>query len=77
MAAFREGKLTRKKNGQLQSTVVKNVRPKKKLQGKSIRSHHSKTQNCLLEITHPRNIYTQRLFMKCACVIKQTLNYSF
>ena len=73
MAAFREGKLARKKNGQLQSTVVKNVRPKKKLQGKSIRSHHSKTQNCLLE----RNIYFERLFMKCACVIKQTLNYSF
>ena len=49
----------------------------KKVRGeKSIRSHHSWTQNCLLGITHPRN-FTQSLFMSCAGVIKQTLKYFF
>ena len=50
---------------------------KKSYREKCIRSHHSWTQNCLLGITHPRNIYNQCLFMSCAGVIKQTLKYSF
>ena len=31
----------------------------------------------LIGITHPRNICNQCLFMSCAGVIKQALNYSF
>ena len=50
---------------------------KKSYREKCIRSHHSWTQNCLLGITHPRNICNQCLFTSCAGVIKQTLNYSF
>ena len=50
---------------------------KKSYSEKCIRGHHSRTQNCLLEITHPRNICSQCVFMTCACSIKQTLNYSF
>ena len=50
---------------------------KKSYREKSIRSHHSWTQNCLLGIMHPRNICNQCFFMPCTGVIKQTLNYSF
>ena len=58
-------------------TCNKNLRQKKSYREKSIRSHYSWTQNCLLGITHPRDISNQCLFMSCTGVIKQTLNYSF
>ena len=46
----------------------------KRYSEKSIRSNHSWTQNYVFEITHPRNTFSQYLFMSCARAIKQTLN---
>ena len=43
----------------------------------SMRSDHSWTQNYVLEITHPRNILIQYLFMTCAWSKQETLSCSF